>query len=243
MRIHYLQHVPYERIGWIEDWAKSRGHEITGTLMYEEPSGAGALPDPEGFDFLVVMGGPMNVHENDAYPWLAGEKRFLRACIDAGKTVLGICLGAQLIADALGGTVTRAPFEEIGWFEVELTEEGRHLDAFAGFPDRFTTLQWHGDTFAIPPGAVHAARSEAVSNQAFCYDGCRVVGLQFHLEETRETLSELVAVARAEGAVCARPERPLGPYVSPLDDLLAPEAPFDACAGLLYGLLDQMTTH
>lgn len=242
MRLHYLQHVPYERTGHIEGWAASRGHEITGTLMYDEPSGAGALPDPEGLDFLVVMGGPMNVYQHDAYPWLVAEKRFIRACIDRGRTVLGICLGAQLIADVLGGAVTRAPFEEIGWLEVELTGEGRQLDAFAGFPDRFATLQWHGDTFSIPPGARHAAASVAVPNQAFCYDGSRVVGLQFHLEETRETLGELVAVARAEGQVCATPGEPLGPYVSPLDDLLAPNAPFDVCAGLLFGLLDRMTT-
>ena len=229
MRIHYIQHVPYERVGWIEDWATSRGHEITGTLMYDEPSGAGALPAPEGFDFLVVMGGPMNVYEHDAYPWLVGEKRFIRACIDAGKMALGICLGGQLLADVLGGAVTRAPFEEIGWLEVELTEAGRRLDVFAGFPERFTTLQWHGDMFSIPPGAVHAAFSEATPNQAFSYDGGRVMGLQFHLEETRATLSELVEVARARGEVCR-----------PLDDLLAPGVPFDTCAVLLFGMLDRM---
>jgi GMP synthase-like glutamine amidotransferase len=240
MRIHYLQHVPYERVGWIEDWAKSRGHEITGTLTYDEPSGAGALPAPEGLDFLVVMGGPMNIYQHDAHPWLVAEKRFIRECIDAGKLVLGICLGGQLLADSLGGVVTRAPFEEIGWLDVELTEAGRQLDVFAGFPARFTTLQWHGDTFSIPPGAVHAAFSEATPNQAFSYDGGRVMGLQFHLEETRETLGELVEVARARGDVCATPEKPLGPYVTPLDDLLAPDVPFDACAVLLFGLLDRM---
>jgi GMP synthase-like glutamine amidotransferase len=226
VRIHYLQHVPYERVGWIEDWAASRGHEITGTLMYDEPSGAGALPAPEGLDFLVVMGGPMNIYEHDAYPWLVAEKRFIRACIDAGKLVLGICLGGQLLADSLGGVVTRAPLEEIGWLEVELNEAGRQLDLFAGFPERFTTLQWHGDTFSIPLGAVHAAFSEATPHQAFCYDDARVVGLQFHLEETRETLGELVEVARARGDV--------------RDDLLAPDVPFDACAVLLFGLLDRM---
>ncbi len=209
--------------------------------MYDEPSGAGALPAPEGLDLLVVMGGPMNIYEHEAYPWLAAEKRFIRACIDAGKMVLGICLGGQLIADVLGGTVTRAPFEEIGWLPVELTEAGRRLDVFADFPERFTTLQWHGDMFSIPPGAVRAAFSEATPNQAFCYDGGRVIGLQFHLEETRETLGELVEVARARGEVCAAPGKPLGPYVSPLDDLLAPGVPFDACAALLFGLLDRMT--
>jgi GMP synthase-like glutamine amidotransferase len=137
--------------------------------------------------------------------------------------------------------VTRAPFEEIGWLEVELTEAGRRQDVCAGFPERFTTLQWHGEMFSIPPGAVHVASSAGTPNQAFCYDGGRVIGLQFHLEETRETLGELVAVARASGEVCATPDKPLGPYVSPLDDLLAPGVPFDACASLLFGMLDRMT--
>jgi GMP synthase-like glutamine amidotransferase len=208
--------------------------------MYDDPSGPGALPDPEGFDFLVIMGGPMNIYEHGAYPWLVAEKRFIRACIDAGKKALGICLGGQLIADVLGGTVAKAPFEELGWLEVELTEAGRELDVFAGFPKRFTTLQWHGDTFSIPPGAVHAAFSEATPNQAFCYDGARVIGLQFHLEETRQTLSEQIEVARTRGDACATPDKPLGPWVSPLDDLLAPDAPFDSCAELLFGLLDRM---
>ena len=152
--------------------------------------------------------------------------------------VLGICLGAQLLADVLGGEVTRAPFEEIGWHPVELTEAGRQLKVFAHFPDRFTTLQWHGDTFSIPPGAVHAAFSEAVPNQAFALDDGRVVGLQFHLEETRETLGELVAVAG--GGLPDGPDPARGPWVSPAADLLAPNAPFDACRELLFGLLDRM---
>ena len=241
MKVHYLQHVPYERVGWIRDWAESRGHQIAGTLMYEAPSGAGALPDPGGVDLLVIMGGPMNIYEHDKHPWLPVEKAFIRACVDAGKCVLGICLGGQLVADVLGGVVTRAPFEEIGWYPVQLTEAGRQLGAFAHFPDTFVTLQWHGDTFSIPPGAVHAAFSEATPNQAFTFDDQRVIGLQFHLEETRETLGELVQVARDKGDVCAAPGSAAHPYVSPLDALLAPGVPFDACAELLFGLLDRMT--
>jgi GMP synthase-like glutamine amidotransferase len=240
MRVHYLQHVPYERVGWIQDWAESRGHQITGTLIYEDPTGAGALPSPVGVDLLVVMGGPMNVYEHDKYPWLSAEKRFIRACIARGKAVLGVCLGGQLIADALGGVVHKAKFEEIGWYPVELTEEGRQMEVFAHFPDRFTSLQWHGDAFSIPPGATRAAFSEATPNQAFTYDDARVVGLQFHLEETRETLGELLQVARGRGDVCADPGSTEHPWVSPIDDLLAPDAPFEACGELLFGLLDRM---
>jgi GMP synthase-like glutamine amidotransferase len=253
-----LQHVPYEGVGWIQDWAESRGHELSGSLMYQEPAGANGLPHPDALDMLVIMGGPMNIYEYDVHPWLPAEKRFIRACIDQGKAVLGICLGGQLIADVLGGQVGRAPFEEIGWYPVELTEAGRQLESFAHFPDRFTTLQWHGDTFSIPPGAVHAAWSEATPNQAFCYDCERVIGLQFHLEETRETLADLIGVAgkrlahapvpAAEEAGAADdafapggpPEIARGPWVSPLEDLLAPDAPFEACREMLFGLLDSM---
>lgn len=237
MKVHYLQHVPYERVGCIEDWARRRGHELAGTLLYE-PAGAATLPGPDALDLLVVMGGPMNVYEHDEHPWLADEKDFIRACIAAGKMVLGICLGAQLVADALGGEVTRAPFQEIGWHPVKLTEAGRRLEVFAHFPDRFTTLQWHGDTFSIPPGAVHTASSEAVAHQAFALAGGRVVGLQFHLEETQETLSELVEMAGGGLPTHADPAR--GPWVSPREDLLAPDAPFSACRDLLFGLLDRM---
>ena len=105
--------------------------------------------------------------------------------------MLGVCLGAQLVADVLGGQVSRGEHPEIGWYTVELTETGRAIPVFAGFPERFTALHWHGDTFAIPPGAVHVASSEACANQAFTHDGGRVVGLQFHLEETRESLALL----------------------------------------------------
>lgn len=259
MNVHYLQHVPYEGVGWIRDWAESRGHAISASLMYAEDTGAAGLPDPDNFDMLVIMGGPMNIYQYHRHPWLPGEKRFIKDCISRGKTVLGICLGGQLVADVLGGDVTKAPFEEIGWYPVELTDAGRQLEVFAHFPDRFTTLQWHGDTFSIPPGGIHAAWSEATPNQAFTYDDERVIGLQFHLEETRETLGELVEVAgknltahapdpplaQAGAAIDAfapagSPDMPRGPWVSPLEDLLVPDAPFEACREMLFGLLDRM---
>jgi len=239
MKVHYLQHVSYEGVGLIQDWAETRSHELSGTMLFAEPSGASAMPDPEGVDLLVVMGGPMNVYEHDQYPWLLAEKAFIGACISAGKPVLGICLGAQLIADVLGGEVSRAPYEEIGWYPVELTEAARQLEVFADFPDRFTTLQWHGDTFSIPPGAIRAAFSEAVANQAFTFDDGRVIGLQFHLEETRETLGELIAAA-GQGLPAGSPDTARGPWVASREDLLAPDAPFDSCRDMLFGLLDRM---
>jgi len=264
--VHYLQHVPYEGVGSIRDWAGARRHELLGTLLSAGPHESLGLPTLDTVDFLVVMGGPMNIYEHDAYPWLVAEKDLFRACIAAGRPVLGICLGAQLIADVLGGEVTRAPYEEIGWYPVELTEQGRGLPVFSGFPDRFTALHWHGDMFSIPAGAVHVASSAACPNQAFSYDGGRVVGLQFHLEETRESLAELVeaagqdlpedaaadpiatgpgetATATAAGTVATAPVAHTvarGPWVSVADDLFAPDAPIEACREMLFGLLDRM---
>jgi GMP synthase-like glutamine amidotransferase len=203
MRVHYLQHVPFEGIGTIGEWARSHGHDLSSTQMFQVPTPA--LPGIDELDFLVVMGGPMNTYQQTEYPWLSGEKAFIASAIAAGRPVLGVCLGAQLVADVLGGPVSTGEHPEIGWYTVELTEAGRAIPVFAGFPERFTALHWHGDTFAVPPGAVHVASSEACANQAFTYDGGRVVGLQFHLEETRESLALLVENARDDLAAADDP--------------------------------------
>ena len=185
----------------------------------------------------MVMGGPMNIYEYNKYPWLAAEKDFIRAATEAETAVLGICRGAQLLADALGGPVTRAPRREIGWWPVTLTDAGRTIPVFADFPDRFTALHWHGDTFAIPPGATHVASSEACPNQAFALDGGRVVGLQFHLEETRTALTTLAENA-AEDLVVEPPE----PWVATRQAPLRADVPYEPCRGLLFSLLDRMSS-
>lgn len=188
MRIHCLQHVPFEGPAGIGDWARTRGHAITTTHLYRDAT----LPDPSSFDCLVVMGGPMGVHDEDVHPWLAAEKAFLRATIAAGKTVVGVCLGAQLLALVLGARVYRNGEKEIGWFPVELTEAARESDSMGFLPDLLTVYHWHGDTFDLPAGAVHLARSEGCAHQAFLWGG-RVLGLQFHLESTAASVEELVA--------------------------------------------------
>ena len=244
MRVHYLQHVPFEGPAAVEDWAGSRGHSLSGTEFFRRPSGDGSaastarredLPDPDGLDFLVVMGGPMGVQDTDQHPWLEAEKAFIHATIVGGKAVLGICLGAQLVAGVLGGTVAKGAHPEIGWYPVELTEAGRADPVFAPFPDTFVALHWHGDTFAIPTGAVHVASSEACPDQAFSLDDGRVVGLQFHLEETPASLAMLVEHASGD---LDRAETE--PWVAPPEELLSPAAPYEACRELLFGLLDRM---
>lgn len=186
MRIHWLQHADFEGLGCIAPWLAERGHAVSGTQLHAGE----ALPDIADFDALIVMGGPMNIYEYATHPWLRTEKALIRAAIGAGRRVLGICLGAQLIADVLGGPVRRNDAPEIGWFPVELNAAGRAEPAFAGLPPRFTAFHWHGDTYALPPGARGLAHSEACAQQAFSWDDGRVLGLQFHLEVTRDQALE-----------------------------------------------------
>jgi len=183
VKIHVLQHVPFEGPAAVGAWAESRGHALEATRFFAE----GRLPGIADFDRLVVLGGPMNVYEEDIHPWLAREKQFIGEAVSAGKSVVGICLGAQLIAVVLGAKVRRNPHREIGWFPVTWTEQARRSPAFRDLPEQQATFHWHGDTFDLPEGAVHLARSEACENQAFLFRD-RVLGLQFHLESTPESV-------------------------------------------------------
>ncbi|MBX2925860.1 MAG: type 1 glutamine amidotransferase [Chitinophagaceae bacterium] len=193
MHIHYFQHVAFESPGYIRDWAEKNGCTESFTLFY----GKYSLPDVHQIDWLVVMGGPMGVYDTGAYPWLEEEKKFILSCIAAGKTVIGICLGSQLIAAALGAAVYPNRQKEIGWFPIQLTAAGKSCYLFSHFPEIFTVLHWHGDTFDLPAGAVLLAESRACKNQAFIY-GNKVLGLQFHFETTGSTLPLMIGHCRHE---------------------------------------------
>lgn len=182
MKLHYLQHVPFEGLGYIEEWARFREIEISRTCLFADE----ALPALDDFDWLVIMGGPMGIYDHRVYPWLVDEKNFIKACIETGKTVVGICLGAQLIANALGAKVYPGPHKEIGWFPIR-----RVKDAPEWLPENLTVFHWHGDTFNLPLNAVRLASSDACENQAFLY-GDRVLALQFHLESTHESVEGLI---------------------------------------------------
>ena len=207
MKIHWFQHVPFEGLGAIEGWLLARGHTLTCTRFY---AGESAPATVDGFDWLVVMGGPMNIYQYRDHPWLRAEKRVIRDAVAAGKRVLGVCLGAQLIADALGGKVHQNAEREIGWFPITAVPEGRGSPF--EFPAERTVFHWHGDTFSLPPGAVWLARSEACEHQAFAV-GARVLGLQFHLEMTPD---DVVRIARecADELVASR-------YVQPAGEIIA----------------------
>ena len=182
MKLHWLQHVPFEGLGYIEDWARLRGAELGCTRWFAGDT----PPEPDTMDLLIVMGGPMGVHDHETYPWLADEKAFIRRTIASGRRVLGICLGAQLIADVLGAKVYTGPEKEIGWFPIRCTEKARNL-----IPDEITVFHWHGDTFTLPEGAVRIASSDACENQGFICDG-RIAALQFHLETTADSMEAMI---------------------------------------------------
>lgn len=227
MNIHSLQHVPFEGLASIEAWATARGHHLTTTRLHAGDT----LPEPGHLDWLVIMGGPMNIYEEEKFPWLVAEKRFIRSVIGAGKVVLGICLGAQLIADVLGGPVRRNAQKEIGWFPVRKTEGAGRSRVCDALPAEFEAFHWHGDTFTLPPGAVHLARSAACENQAFIHNE-RVVGLQFHLETTPES-------ARRLAHHCAD-ELVAGPLIQTADEILAEEQRFERINRIMWKLLDRL---
>ena len=191
--IHTLIHVPFEGLGCIEQWIINHHHKLSYTRLYEKHR----FPEMTEFDWLIIMGGPMGVSDEADYPWLAEEKSFIHSAIQSGKTVIGICLGSQLIAGVLGARVYPNHQKEIGWYEVKLTENAIQHPLFKNFEDKFTVFHWHGDTFDIPDGSIHILSSDTCSNQAFLYKE-KVLGLQFHFEVTGQTLKEMIVNGKDE---------------------------------------------
>lgn len=188
MRAHYLQHVEFESPGSILKTLESLDTEITSTRLHAGE----ALPDAGAFDLLVVMGGPMSVNDEWAFPWLVQEKRLVAEAIEAGRRVLGVCLGAQMIASALGCRVYPNALPEIGWFPVRVTSAGESL----GLRPQ-TVFHWHGETFDLPDGATLLASSDGCINQAFAI-GSRVLALQYHLEVTPSDVRNMIDHGRHE---------------------------------------------
>jgi len=219
MKIHWIQHVPFEGLGCIEPWLEEQKYKVTCTRLW-----AGDIfPDIENVDGLIVMGGPMGVYDEAIYPWLAAEKAFIREIIAQDKPVLGICLGAQLIAEVLGAEVRKNRRKEIGFFP--LTGDG------AIFPKSFSAFHWHGDTFGIPDGAEHLASSATTANQAFLYKD-NVLGLQFHLETTEESLLALYENAQDEITEA--------PYIQTLEEMRAHFPTLGFANELMNGLLTRL---
>lgn len=191
MRAHYLQHVPFEGLGSIETWLQDAGYQITCSQLYDSEN----FPRVEDIDLLVVMGGPMSVNDEDVYPWLLEEKKFIKNIIEAGKPTLGICLGAQLIANSMGSKVFPSSVKEIGWFPIHASKSVG--DGIFQFPEEIEVFHWHGETFNLPKVAVQIAESKGCKNQAFQI-GDNVIGLQFHLETTSDSAQAIVDHCRNE---------------------------------------------
>lgn len=192
-KVHVLQHMPNEGLGSIACSLDRIGAVVSFTRFYGE-SAESTLPDARGFDLVIALGGPMSVNDEDALPWLVAEKQFLREAMAAGVAVLGICLGAQLIANALGARVYPNEQKEIGWFPVTGINAGDHCFRF---PASIEVFHWHGETFALPQGAMHLARSVVCENQAFQI-GRNIIGLQFHLETDPASAQAFIDADNAE---------------------------------------------
>jgi GMP synthase (glutamine-hydrolysing) len=225
MRVHYFQHVPFEGLGSIAEWLTDKGHVVTATQWWAD----GRPPSLDDVDWLIVMGGPMGVHDEYRHPWLVAEKRCIEGAIAAGRAVLGICLGAQLIADVLGARVYANGQKEIGWFPVRRTPAAAGHPLGMVFPESEEVFHWHGDTFDLPAGSVHLAASDACRNQAFVL-GERVLALQFHLETTRGCADALVRQCRDELVA--------GPHVQSAADILARPGRFARINDLMRETLD-----
>ncbi len=194
MKIHYLQHEPFEDLAYIERWALEKDFQISRTLLFKNE----AFPKVGDFDWLFIMGGSMNIYEHEKYPWLKEEKDFIKRAIKRNVVVIGICLGAQLVADVLGGKVTRNAYKEIGWHEVSFIDKNGTLDIFSGIPSSFIAFHWHGDTFSVPENCSLFAKSEACRHQGFLYNEGRVLALQFHLEASPESIDVMLEKCSSE---------------------------------------------
>ncbi len=224
MHVHWLQHADHEDLGCIAPWlARHRMQVHSSRLQHGD-----ALPATSDFETLILMGGPMNVDDHTAHPWLAAEKTLIRNAIDQGRRVLGLCLGAQLIAASLGAPVQPNPEPEVGWFEVRLHAGGSAAPLLAGWPQVFEAFHWHADTFAIPSGAENLMSSAACAHQGFAL-GPRVLGLQFHLEVTAADARRWFAVQTPTAARCVQTPQAVLPRLDA----------FARSNRLMYALLDR----
>jgi GMP synthase-like glutamine amidotransferase len=213
LRVHYFQHIAGEGFGSCYDYLKAHQAKITATeffaLPVDLPLELEALPDIDEVDLLIIMGGTMSVNDEANYPWLKLEKRWLRRYLSAGKPAIGLCLGGQLIANALGASVSRNQHQELGWMDVGRVS---HVpENYFQIPEKINIMQWHSETFEIPRGGVRLAQNNVCQNQMYQI-GRNVLGFQFHPEMTPHAL-QLLIENEEDSAVFN------GEYVQPIAEL------------------------
>lgn len=224
MMVYIFEHASFETPGLILKWVKERGFELNRVLLWDNM----IIPDINRADFLIVMGGPMNIYEETLYPWLTEEKMAIKKAIDAGKPVLGICLGAQLISAVLGGKVLKNIHKEIGWFQISKIKNN-YLTKY--LPDNFDTFHWHGETFTIPDGGDKIFESIGCDNQGFIYRN-KVVGFQFHLEMDLCGIKKLISNCKDDMGT--------GEFVMNEDEILSHSCNIEKCKDYLFLILDKI---
>jgi len=221
-------HVPFEGPGIIENWVEERKHRINYTRFYEDDP----LPEASGIKMLVIMGGPMNVFDFHVHDWMQDEIEWVRNYIDAGKPVIGICLGAQIIAAALGVEVYPGKHREIGWHHLQFLPSLGEFRICKDLPTTRKVFHWHGDTFPIPDGAIRIASSTAFQNQGFIYNQ-KAIALQFHLEVTPESVREMVDNCRDELVQ--------GSYIQDEKEILGETCCYESNQQVMFQFLDYLS--
>jgi GMP synthase-like glutamine amidotransferase len=227
MKIQVLQHSALNTLGTIEEYARTKNHPLESTRFYKTKN----PPSLDSFDLLIIMGGPMGIYDYEENPWLRDEKAFIKQAIEAGKTVLGICLGAQLLADVLGARVYENGHREMGWFPVMAVRTGENKPEFLkGLPEEITVFHWHARAFDLPAGAEHLFRSEGCKNQGFIYKG-RVVALQFHPEVHEERVESMISRFGGESGN--------GPFIQRKEEMVGQEKYLAETKKFMFTLLDK----
>ncbi|WP_407355720.1 type 1 glutamine amidotransferase [Methanolobus sp. WCC5] len=225
MKIHCLVHLEFETLGNIREWICNKKHALSLGIPAEDS----VFPQMDDFDLLIIMGGLMSVYQEDDFPWLRNEKQFVRDVIDSGKAVYGVCFGAQMISEVLGGKVSQSRYKEIGWHKVRSLGPFYEDDSLFHVPADFVAFHWHGDTFTLPAGARRLFESEACPEQGFIYGG-NVLAVQFHPEIDEGCVENLIKNCGSDLVE--------GRYIQHMEEICGRDDLILSSSSLMFSILD-----